>query len=65
MGEGLKKIFFRPQFGLKIRGGGQAPPLDPPVQQTFNFNNTNQTSVTETLLKDLLDFRDNPQIIPI
>ena len=47
-------------------GGGQAPPLDPPLKQTFNlFNNTNQTSVTEPLLKDLLDFRDNPQIIPI
>ena len=61
---------FEPQFGLKIRGGegggGRRPSLDPPLKQTFNlFNNTNQTSVTEPLLKDLLDFRDNPQIIPI
>ena len=56
---------FGPQFGLKIRGG-RRPPLDPPLKQTFNlFNNTNQTPVTEPLLKDLLDFRDNPQIIPI
>ena len=58
---------FEPQFGLKIRGGGgRRPPLDRPLKQTFNlFNNTNQTPVTEPLLKDLLDFRDNPQIIPI
>ena len=55
---------FEPQFGLKIRGG--KPPLDRPLKQSFNlFNNTNQTPVTEPLLKDLLDFRDNPQIIPI
>ena len=29
-----KKNFFRPfgpHFGLKIRGGGRAPPLDPPL----------------------------------
>ena len=58
---------FEPQFGLKIRGGGGwRPSLDAPLKQTFNlFNNTNQTPVTEPLLKDLLDFRDNPQIIPI
>ena len=58
---------FEPQFGLKIRGGGgRRPSMDPPLKQTFNlFNNTNQTPVTEPLLKDLLDFRDNPQIIPI
>ena len=56
---------FEPQFDLKIRGGG-GPPLDRPPKQTFNlFNNTNQTPVTEPLLKDLLDFRDNSQIIPI
>ena len=58
---------FEPHFGLKIRGGGGwRPSLDAPLKQTFNlFNNTNQTPVTEPLLKDLLDFRDNPQIIPI
>ena len=58
---------FEPQFGLKIRGGGGGgPPWNRPLKQTFNlFNNTNQTPVTEPLLKDLLDFRDNPQIIPI
>ena len=56
---------FEPQFDLKIRGG-RRPPLDRPPKQIFNlFNNTNQTPVTEPLLKDLLDFRDNSQIIPI
>ena len=40
-GAGVQKNFFqpfRPQFGLKIRGGGgwvlQAPPLDQPLQKT-------------------------------
>ena len=30
-----KKLFqpFGPQFGLTIRGGVQAPPLDPPLQK--------------------------------
>ena len=36
-GPGLKKYFFWPQFGLKIRGQGQgqapwAPPLDLPLK---------------------------------
>ena len=33
-GTGLIKFFrpFGPQFGLKIRGEGRAPPLDPPLR---------------------------------
>ena len=32
-GQSPKKYFrlFRPQFGLKIRGRGGGPPLDPPL----------------------------------
>ena len=32
-----KKMFqpFGPQFGLKTRGGGRPPPLDPPLLNVF------------------------------
>ena len=36
-GPGLEINFFWPQFGLKLRGagGGQALPLDPPLQSVW------------------------------
>ena len=37
-GASLKKKFFRPQFGLKIRGvGSRASPPDPPLQPPHNL----------------------------